>query len=215
MQSAHPAAPNVPTVAEAGYPEFTFGGFLGLFGPRDMTMDPQERIAADTRLTNVGLIARGTTPAEFATIMDEQRAKWSAIQSRASTRSSPSEELTAMRVAFWQILQLNPPTPKRISGNDSGKDRDGQHSTREDSARMIADNHRNESDVGTSAEDTQPQHEERRRRRQRHGLQFAESVQSLRAIGIAEQRNERDPNRKQGHQLRRRARQLAWRVEQP
>jgi hypothetical protein len=27
----------------------------------------------------VGLIARGTTPAEFATIMDGQRAKWSAI----------------------------------------------------------------------------------------------------------------------------------------
>jgi len=85
-----PAAPNVPTVGEAGYPEFTFGGFLGLFGPRDMPADLQERIATDARLilnepeiqqrlTNVGLIARGTTPAEFATIMDGQRAKWSAI----------------------------------------------------------------------------------------------------------------------------------------
>ena len=31
-----PAAPDVPTVAESGYPEFTFGGFLGLFGPKDM-----------------------------------------------------------------------------------------------------------------------------------------------------------------------------------
>ena len=90
MRSAHPAAPNVPTVAEAGYPEFTFGGFLGLFGPRDMPVDLQERVATDARLvlnepaiqqrlTNVGLIARGTTPAEFATIMDAQRAKWSAI----------------------------------------------------------------------------------------------------------------------------------------
>jgi tripartite-type tricarboxylate transporter receptor subunit TctC len=85
-----PAAPNVPTVGEAGYAEFTFGGFLGLFGPRDMPAGLQERIASDVRdilrepdiqqrLTNVGLIARGTTPAEFAAVMDAQRTKWSAI----------------------------------------------------------------------------------------------------------------------------------------
>jgi tripartite-type tricarboxylate transporter receptor subunit TctC len=32
-----------------------------------------------SRLISVGLITRGTTPAEFATLMDTQRAKWSAI----------------------------------------------------------------------------------------------------------------------------------------
>ena len=32
-----------------------------------------------TRLANVGLITRGTTPAEFATLMETQRVKWSAI----------------------------------------------------------------------------------------------------------------------------------------
>jgi tripartite-type tricarboxylate transporter receptor subunit TctC len=85
-----PAAPNVPTVAESGFPDFTFGGFLGLFGPKDMSTHLQERIASEVRdivrepeiqnrLTNIGLIARGTTPAEFATIIDTQRAKWSAI----------------------------------------------------------------------------------------------------------------------------------------
>jgi len=85
-----PAAPEVPTVAEARYPDLTFGGLLGLFGPKEMAPDVRERIAADVRailnepevnqrLTNLGLLAYGTTPAEFAKIIDEQRAKWAAI----------------------------------------------------------------------------------------------------------------------------------------
>jgi tripartite-type tricarboxylate transporter receptor subunit TctC len=85
-----PAAPNVPTVVEAGYPDFAFGGFLGLFGAKDMPADLSERIASQVRLvlnepeiqnrlTSVGLITRGTSPAEFATLMGTQRAKWSAI----------------------------------------------------------------------------------------------------------------------------------------
>jgi tripartite-type tricarboxylate transporter receptor subunit TctC len=85
-----PAAPTVPTVAESGYPSFTFGGFLGLYGPKDMPMSLQERVASDvrdvlgeaeiqSRLSNVGLVTRGTTPGEFAAVMDTQRAKWSAI----------------------------------------------------------------------------------------------------------------------------------------
>jgi len=85
-----PAAPTVPTVAEAGFPDFTFGGFLGLFGSKDMPAHLREQIASQaravldepevkTRLANVGLITRGTTPAEFATLMETQRVKWSAI----------------------------------------------------------------------------------------------------------------------------------------
>jgi len=85
-----PAAPSVPTVAEAGYPNFTFGGFLGLFGAKHMPAHLCERIAAQVRLvlnepeiqnrlTGVGLVTRGTPPAEFAALMDAQRAKWSAI----------------------------------------------------------------------------------------------------------------------------------------
>ncbi len=85
-----PAAPDVPTVTEAGYPDFTFGGFLGLFGPRNMQPELRERIASEVkqimtqpevrqRLMNVGLVTRGTTPAEFASLIEAQRAKWSAI----------------------------------------------------------------------------------------------------------------------------------------
>ena len=84
------AAPEIPTVAEAGYPDFTFGGLLGLFGPKDMAPALQERIAFEVReilkepegikrLTNLGLRRLGTTPAEFRSVLDEQRAKWAAI----------------------------------------------------------------------------------------------------------------------------------------
>jgi tripartite-type tricarboxylate transporter receptor subunit TctC len=55
-----------------------------------MPANLRERIAADAhailkepdiqaRLTNVGLIARGTTPSEFASVIEEQRTKWSTI----------------------------------------------------------------------------------------------------------------------------------------
>jgi tripartite-type tricarboxylate transporter receptor subunit TctC len=85
-----PAAPDVPTVAEAGYPQFTFGGLLGMFGPRDMPAELRERIASEigdvlampaviTTLANIGMAARGSSPGEFAAILDEQRTKWAAI----------------------------------------------------------------------------------------------------------------------------------------
>src|SRR5262245_19800726 len=85
-----PAAPDVPTVGESGYPELTFGGFLGLFGPREMSAELRERIASDVRiilnereiqqrLATVGLVARGTTPSEFDALMSAQRVKWASI----------------------------------------------------------------------------------------------------------------------------------------
>jgi tripartite-type tricarboxylate transporter receptor subunit TctC len=85
-----PAAPHAPTVAEVGFPEFTLGGLLGLFGTRDMPPDLRERIASDVRevlaepevkqrLINLGLFARGTSAAEFGRIIDKQRVKWAAI----------------------------------------------------------------------------------------------------------------------------------------
>src|SRR5262245_12032605 len=85
-----PAAADVPTVAEAGYPGFFSGGLLGMFGPKEMPATLRERIAADmsevlarpdiqARLASFGLVARATTPAEFAIILEAQRDKWSAV----------------------------------------------------------------------------------------------------------------------------------------
>jgi tripartite-type tricarboxylate transporter receptor subunit TctC len=77
-------------VTESGFPEFTFGGLLGIFGPKGMPSAIREQVAQDVsaivqepevaqRLTSVGLVARGGTPAEFDAVLTEQRAKWATI----------------------------------------------------------------------------------------------------------------------------------------
>ena len=80
------AIPDVPTVAEAGYPALTMDGLVGLFGPPTMPKDLRERIAADIRtvmdadpLINERLIMTAQVPnpggpAEFAKSIDDQRA---------------------------------------------------------------------------------------------------------------------------------------------
>lgn len=40
-------APDVPTAAEAGYPELTFDGIVGFYGTRDLPEDVRKRFAAD------------------------------------------------------------------------------------------------------------------------------------------------------------------------
>jgi tripartite-type tricarboxylate transporter receptor subunit TctC len=86
-----PSQPEVPTVKEAGYPELTLDGLVGLFGPPDMPMPLRERIAADiaavvaadptigARLSATGQLPNVGGPAEFAAATEEQRAKIAAI----------------------------------------------------------------------------------------------------------------------------------------
>lgn len=85
-----PIAPDVLTAVEAGYPALAFEGLIGFFGPRDMPVERRDRIAADVRavaaepavidrLATVAQVARGSTPAEFAAAIEEQRVKMAAI----------------------------------------------------------------------------------------------------------------------------------------
>ena len=85
-----PAFPDVPTANESGYAALSFGGLLGLFGPRDMSAGLQQKIASDVslilrdpavrqRLLDAGLVPRGSSPAEFVAIVEAQRTKWAAI----------------------------------------------------------------------------------------------------------------------------------------
>lgn len=92
-----PMAPEVPTALEAGYPDFAFFGGLGLFGARSTRSGLLERIAADTRavlqerevgerLTAIGFLPHGTSPASFAALLQEQSEKWAAIARASGVR---------------------------------------------------------------------------------------------------------------------------------
>ncbi len=92
-----PVAPEVPTVAEAGYPDLTFSAVTGFFGGRNMPGALRERIAADVRqiaadpairerLANMGAAVRGSSPAEFAAAIEEQRVKVAAIAKAIGTK---------------------------------------------------------------------------------------------------------------------------------
>jgi tripartite-type tricarboxylate transporter receptor subunit TctC len=84
-----PTQPNVPTVAEAGYPALTIDGLVGLFGPTGMPLELRQRITADIRavvdatiedrLTTTGQLTNIGGPEEFGKSIDEQRAKVAAF----------------------------------------------------------------------------------------------------------------------------------------
>jgi tripartite-type tricarboxylate transporter receptor subunit TctC len=89
-QTRAPTAPDIPTVAQAGYPELTFDGLVGLFGPPNMVPELRERIAADIRavaadpgvephLIQTGQILNPGGPAEFAAAIEDQTSKLAAI----------------------------------------------------------------------------------------------------------------------------------------
>jgi tripartite-type tricarboxylate transporter receptor subunit TctC len=81
-----PAAPGVPTMAEAGYPYLELDGLVGLFGPPSMPLALRERIAADfkaviesdpaisQRLVRSGQIVNPGGPTDFARTIEQQRA---------------------------------------------------------------------------------------------------------------------------------------------
>jgi tripartite-type tricarboxylate transporter receptor subunit TctC len=75
--------PNVPTIAQAGFPALTFDGLVGIFGQRDMPLALRERIAADVKasladpvlaekLTASGQEVVPGSAAEFAASIDQQ-----------------------------------------------------------------------------------------------------------------------------------------------
>jgi tripartite-type tricarboxylate transporter receptor subunit TctC len=80
------AIPEIPTVAEAGYPALTMDGLVGLFGPPTMPVALRQRLAADIkavmdsdpiindRLILTAQIPNPGGPAEFGKSIDDQRA---------------------------------------------------------------------------------------------------------------------------------------------
>jgi len=83
--SRDPAHPEIPTVAEAGFPGLTVDGLVGLFGPPEMPVALRDRIAADVksvadktigdRLATTGQVMNIGGAEEFAKSIAGQRAQ--------------------------------------------------------------------------------------------------------------------------------------------
>jgi tripartite-type tricarboxylate transporter receptor subunit TctC len=85
-----PAVPDLPTTAEAGFPDFWVEGLLGLFGWRGMPETERDVLSAQAcevlaepavaeRFGAAGMLARGSTPAAFAAEIAEHRTRWTAL----------------------------------------------------------------------------------------------------------------------------------------
>ena len=95
-----PAASEVPTVTEVGYPALTYVPILGLFAPRSMSREIRERIAADlqtvaadpslaARLIPTGQVVRYIPPTEYAAGIEKERANLTAIAKALNIQPSP------------------------------------------------------------------------------------------------------------------------------
>jgi tripartite-type tricarboxylate transporter receptor subunit TctC len=91
------ALPNVPTVAEQGYPGFAATTWLGLVGPAGMPADVVAKINAEAvkilarpdvkdKLAAEGSEATPGTPQQFAAYIRAEHAKWGALIREANIR---------------------------------------------------------------------------------------------------------------------------------
>lgn len=78
--------PDVPTTAEAGYPDTTIDGLVGMFSLKELPAATRERIAADViavlkdpavteKLTATGQVVNPGNPAEFSAAIAKQQAQ--------------------------------------------------------------------------------------------------------------------------------------------
>ena len=95
-----PAVPEVPTAAEAGFPNLAFDGLAGLFTTRLLPMPLRERIAGDVRavmddadiaakIAATGQIVSFGGPDDFAASIAAQRAQFAAIGKALDLKPQP------------------------------------------------------------------------------------------------------------------------------
>jgi tripartite-type tricarboxylate transporter receptor subunit TctC len=91
--------PEVPTIAEAGFPDVQGITFNGLFAPRATPADVVERLSVAIRtalqgravvdqLAALGSEARGSTPVEFTQFLERESRKWSEVMQQANIKVS-------------------------------------------------------------------------------------------------------------------------------
>jgi tripartite-type tricarboxylate transporter receptor subunit TctC len=92
-----PAAPDIPTVAEAGYPGYEVINWHGLAGPKGMPKDAVARLNREANealksqdvekiLATDGLTAAGGTPERFEAILKSETARWAKVVRQAGVK---------------------------------------------------------------------------------------------------------------------------------
>jgi len=92
-----PAAPELPTIAESGYPGFSADAWSGLFAPRGTPKAIVDKISLETqrilktpevqkRLGELGAEPVGSTPAEFAQFVQREIDKWARVVKASGAR---------------------------------------------------------------------------------------------------------------------------------
>ena len=93
-----PAAPDVPTIAESGYPKFETAAWYGLMFPAGTPREIIAKVNAATlvvlalpdireRLVQEGSEPMGNTPAQFGAYIKSEIAKWSAVVKAANLKA--------------------------------------------------------------------------------------------------------------------------------
>ena len=92
-----PQLPDVPTVAEQGYPGFEMTQWYGLLAPANLAQPAADKLAAAAakamkepslleRLGNDAAISVGGTPAEFSKFIAQEQQRWKAVVARAKIK---------------------------------------------------------------------------------------------------------------------------------
>ncbi len=92
-ESRNAAAPDLPTIAEQGYPGIEGASWFGLFGPADMTPELakllNEKVAAamaskalKDKLTALGSVVEPSSPEAFTEVIAKDRANWGEVVRR-------------------------------------------------------------------------------------------------------------------------------------
>jgi len=85
----NPAYPDIPTVAESGFPDYSANSFFGLSAPAGTPQPIIDRLHRETvealndpelrqKLEQVGFVVVGNTPDEFSKFLKDEIEKWSA-----------------------------------------------------------------------------------------------------------------------------------------
>jgi tripartite-type tricarboxylate transporter receptor subunit TctC len=85
-----PAAPELPPIAEAGVPGFDVSSWYGFFAPAKTPTEIIRKLNADTvaalsdpatrqKLETLGVVVRGSTPAELAALLKVEMNKWGPV----------------------------------------------------------------------------------------------------------------------------------------